>query len=169
MKFKSFIVNENIMDGALSFIKNLSFNKVKKILKQEFDKFVDIVKKSGREDEALAIINKYFKTRYHSFDEIQKQKIRESDEIVNEDLAHWWDVVKTEAFPTLAFYPALTVWLEIDKLFNDQQMDMRKTIAYASLWILLVSGKYVGGWMKWKKQNPDEYKDERKQGKGGII
>jgi len=169
MKFQNFIVNENIMDKSLSIIKRLSFNKVKSFLKGEFDKFVDLVRSTGREEEALSILNKYFKTRYHSFDEVQKQQIKESDEMINEDLAHWWDVIKTEAFPTLSFYPALTVWLEIDKLFNNQTMDTKKTIAYASLWFLLVSGKYVGGWMKWKKQNPDEYTDERKQGKGGII
>jgi len=169
MKFQSFVVNENMMEKSLSFIKRLSFNKVKSFLKGEFDKFVEMIKTTGREEEALSIMNKFFGTRYRSFEEIQKQKIHESDEMVNEDLAHWWDVVKSEAFPTLAFYPALTVWLEIDKLFNDKDMDMKKTIVYASLWMLLVSGKYVNGWMKWKKQNPDEYTDERKQGKGGVI
>lgn len=169
MKFKTFVVNENMMDKAKSLIKRLSFKKAKTFLQSEFKTFSKAVKDNDLEEEILSLINKFFKTKYRSLDEIEKQKIRESDELVNEDLAHWWDVVRTEAFPTLAFYPALTIWLEIDKLFNDKDMDMKKTVAYASLWILLVSGKYVNGWMKWKKQNPEEYKDERSQGKGGIV
>jgi hypothetical protein len=156
MKFQQFVMNENILDKSLSIINRLPFNKVKKFLKGEFDKFVEIMKTTGKEKEALSIFNKFFGTRYHSFEEIQKQHVNESDDMINEDLAHWWETVKSEAFPTLAFYPALTVWLEIDKLFNDQPMDIKKTVVYASLWMLLVSGKYVNGWLKWKKQNPDE-------------
>lgn len=169
MKFQTFVVNENMMDKAKSLIKKLPFKKVKTFLHGEFEKFSQAVQDADLEGQVLPVINKYFGTRYRSLDEIGKQKIRESDEMVNEDLAHWWDVVKTEAFPTLAFYPALTIWLEIDKLFNDKDMDMKKTVVYASLWILLVSGKYVKGWMKWKKQNPDEYNTERAMGKGGIV
>lgn len=169
MKFEQFIINENMVDVAKNFLKRLDFRKTKDFLKGEFDKFVDSAVSGGIEGEVVTLINKSFDTRYRNLSQLQRERLRESDEMVNEDLGHWWEVVKTEAFPTLAFYPALTVWLEIDKLFKGQDMDMTRTVVYALFWILLISGKYVKGWMNWKKQNPDEYSSERAQGKGGIV
>ena len=89
--------------------------------------------------------------------------------IISEDMKHWWELVKTEAFPTLAFYPALQVWLEIDKYIKGSDYNTKVMMFYASLWLVLVSGKYIAGWMKWKKEKPDEYELERSMGKGGLI
>jgi len=169
MKFDNYLLNENMVDSAKLLLKRMDIRKTKSYLQQEFSGFVDQVITLGLEDEVLTLINKGFGTKYRTMKEIQKQKIRESDESLNEDIGHWWDVVKSEAFPTLAFYPALSVWLEIDKLFKDQDMDMKKTIVYSLFWVLLVSGKYVKGWMMWKKQNPDEYNMEKSNGKGGLV
>jgi hypothetical protein len=93
----------------------------------------------------------------------------ESVEYLQEDLKHWWDLVKQEAFPTLAFYPALTVWCEIDKIIKGQPYSMKIVACYASLWLVLMSGKYVAGWLKWKREKPDEYEAERLRGEGGIV
>jgi len=169
MKFGTFILNENMIDKSKSFLKKMDFSKSKNFLKNEFDKFVHASISSGIEEQVISLINKAFGTHFRNLNQLKKERLKESDELINEDLAHWWDVVKTEAFPTLAFYPALTVWLEIDKLFKMQDMDITKTIVYSLFWILLISGKYVKGWSQWKKQNPDEYNAERLQGKGGII
>lgn len=169
MKFNQYLLNENMVDVAKNFIKRLDFRKTKKFLHDEYELFVKSASAAGIEKEVLSLINARFGTRYKSLEQIGRATLRESDESLNEDLAHWWSVVKTEAFPTLAFYPALTVWLEIDKLFKGQDMDMTKTIVYALFWALLVSGKYVKGWMDWKKQNPEEHAYERAKGKGGIV
>ncbi len=155
MKFEKFIINENLMDKTKSLLQRLDITKTLKFLKSEFDVFVDEVRNAGIEDEVVSLINKYFGTRYRSLSQIERQTIRESKEVLNEDLAHWWEVVKSEAFPTLAFYPALTIWLDIDKLFAGQDINIKKTVIYASMWILLVSGKYLNGWLKWKKQNQE--------------
>lgn len=156
-----------MVDKALGLLKRLDFNKSKKFLKGEFDKFVETIQTAGLEKEAISIINKGFDTRYKSLEQIKRERLRESS--LNEDLAHWWELVKTEAFPTLAFYPALTVWLELDNLLRGQDVNMKVVIVYSLFWVLLVSGKYIKGWNKWKQQNPDEYNAERAQGKGGIV
>jgi hypothetical protein len=174
MRFENHILNENLIDMTKKTLKRMSFSQMKKFLQKEFDTFVETVQEAGLEKQVVPIINKHFDTRYRSLDDIRRQKLRENKEpfapeMVNEDLAHWWETVKSEAFPTLAFYPALTVWLELDKLFQGQDIDMKKTIVYSLFWILLVSGKYVKGWLDWKKQNPEEHATERAQGKGGIV
>ena len=168
MRLKSYVLNENMVDKAKGFLKRMSWKQATKFLKNEFDTFVEAVQEAGLEREVVSIVNKGFDTRYRTIDQIHKMKLRES-EMVTEDIAHFWDVVKTEAFPTLAFYPALSIWLEIDKLFQGQDMDMKKTTVYALFWILLVSGKYVKGWMTWKRDNPEQHAAERAVGKGGII
>ena len=167
MKFNNFLLNENMIDKTLSLLKRLDFRKSKKFLKNEFDKFVFAVETAGLEPEVISIINKGFDTRYRSLEQIKRERLRESE--LNEDIAHWWELVKTEAFPTLAFYPALTVWLELDNLLRGEDLNMRVVIVYSLFWVLLVSGKYVKGWNLWKKQNPEEYNAERAQGKGGIV
>ena len=163
------MLNENMIDKTMSLLKRMDFKKTKKFLEREFDKFVEAVQITGLEPEVVTIINKGFNTRYKSMRDIQRLKLRESDEGLNEDAAHWWKVVQTELFPTLAFYPALSVWLELDKLFQGQDMDLKKVIIYSLFWVLLVSGKYVKGWMEWKKQNPEEHAAERAVGKGGLF
>ncbi len=88
---------------------------------------------------------------------------------INEDARHWWELIKQEAFPTLAFYPALQIWLEMDKYIKGDSFDTKVMMFYAALWLTLVSGKYITGWMKWKKEKPDEYSKERSMGKGGLV
>jgi len=169
MKFDNYLLNENMVDTAMNLLKRLDFKKSKNFLKDEFDKFVYAALAGDVEEEVVALINKSFGTKYRNLTQIKKERLRESDEVVNEDIAHWWEVVKSEAFPSLSFYPALTVWMELDKLFQGQDMDMKKTVVYALFWILMISGKYIKGWMLWKKQNPDEYNAEKAVGKGGIV
>jgi hypothetical protein len=168
MKFNNYIINENLVDSAVTLLKRLDFRKTASFLKQEFTDLVDAAQTAGIEPEVVSLINKSFGTRYRSLEQIKREKLRESEDI-SESAKHWWDLVKTEAFPTLAFYPALSIWLEIDQLFKGQDMNIKKTVIYALFWVLLVSGKYIKGWMDWKKQNPEEHAAEKAEGKGGII
>jgi hypothetical protein len=167
MRFDTYILNENMVDKAKRILSRLDFKKSRKFLQDEFDKFVATASASGIEDEVVSMINKAFGTRYRNLDQMKRERLRESE--LNEDIAHFWELFKGEAFPTLSFYPALTVWLELDKLFTGQDIDITKTIVYALFWLLLVSGKYAKGWATWKKQNPEQYNAERLLGKGGFI
>lgn len=162
MRFENYINESSFIENTMNKLKTKS-GSIEIFLKDQFSKLSNKLKEEGQEDAALKLINKAFKTNYKSLDEISKGKVqplKEGTEYLNEDIAHWWDVVKAEAFPTLAFYPALTVWLEIDKLIKGNSADMRTIIVYSVFWILLISGKYIKGWHKWKKENPEEYKKE---------
>jgi len=88
---------------------------------------------------------------------------------INEDAAHLWKLIKTEAFPTMSFYPALQVWLELDKVLKGTEYSGKVIGFYASFWLILISGKHIAQWMKWKKENPEQYKKEREEGNGGIL
>jgi len=88
---------------------------------------------------------------------------------INEDVAHLWALIKTEAFPTLAFYPALQCWLELDKALKGTAYSGKVIGFYAAFWLLLMSGKHIAQWNKWRKENPGEYAKERKSGKGGLL
>lgn len=97
------------------------------------------------------------------------RKKNESIDTLDEDAKHWWELVKQEAFPTLAFYPALQVWLEFDKMLKGTQYSGKVIAFYAAFWLLLVSGKYVKGWLDWKKDNPEQHAKEVEMGGGGLI
>lgn len=171
MRLHNFLNESTVFTNTLNKLKGMTYKKLESFLKDQFAEFVSAVQSSGLEREVVTIINNGFDTRYKDFNDIKRQrvpKLRE-DKDLNESLSHWWDTVKSEGFPTLAFYPALQVWLEIDKYLRGQGLDIRLISIYSAFWLLLVSGKYVKGWMHWKKQNPEEYEKERAEGKGGII
>jgi hypothetical protein len=97
------------------------------------------------------------------------RKKNESIDTLDEDAKHWWELVKQEAFPTLAFYPALQIWLELDKMLKGTEYSGKIISFYAAFWLLLVSGKYVKGWLDWKKDNPEQHAKEVEMGGGGLI
>lgn len=165
MKFYKYISEDitlsegTLFQKLLKKIGNKSTNIAKKIFKDNWTKLANIIKNQGKEKRALQIINKAFNTNFSSLDQITKSKIQESNNI-NEDFAHFWDFLKDQAFPTLSFYPALTAWLELDKLLSGGDFSLTKTLVYATFWLLLVSGKFVKSWKRWKQQNPEEWEKE---------
>jgi hypothetical protein len=175
MKFEEYLadqqeINEGIVSSALSKLKSKSVGAVKTIFKKSFDKLANLIKDKGLEKDALRIINRHMGSRFRTLDQIGKTRIVEGTKL-DEDIAHWWATLKSEAFPTLAFYPALSVWLEMDKLFGAAGAgpDWTKVGVYALMFVLLVSGKYLKQWSKWSKTNPDEKDKEaetRKKLKG---
>lgn len=170
MRLERYLTEGNDIIDLLGKLKHFNIRQLEDFLKKQFKEFMDMVP-SGIETPIVSIINKAFGTRYKYLQDMINDKIpplRESTTL-NEDLAHWWDVVKTELFPTLSFYPALTAWLEIDKLLRGQDINIRVLVIYSMFWLLLISGKYIKGWHDWKRQNPDEYEKEKAQGKGGLI
>ena len=166
MRLKQYI-NESAAKGGVQkyFDKLLKMppNKAEKVMKDSWTEFSNLLKVRVLEDDAIKIINKHFKTRYTSLDQIDKGKISSlpSIKIVNEDIKHYWDFIKGEAFPTLSFYPALSCWLELDKLLRASgDFDGMKFSIYAVFWAVLVSGKFIALWKKWKKENPKQFKKE---------
>jgi len=153
------LLNENAFIDALAKIKSKPSKAIEKLLKKNWNDFANLVKEKVLEDDALDIINKRLGTHYTSLSKISLAKIMENTEL-NEDFAHYWELMKQEAFPVLAFYPALQVWLELDKMLKTNSIgsnSIKVMLVYSAIWLFLVSGKYIKSWNKWRKENPEEY------------
>ena len=162
MRLKKYIINEmsipswitRLFGKAKEEMKRMTFQQFKNKCEDAFDRVIADIDPQNLDD--------FLKK--HGFD---SRKLGES--VINEDAKHWWELIKTEAFPTLAFYPALQVWLEFDKMLKGTQYSGTVIAFYATFWLLLISGKYIKGWMEWKKTNPAEYSKEKESGGGGLI
>lgn len=183
----------NMVDKVKKELHNLSFSEFEKKCAEAFykiandkdlknneknwDEFWQMAVENGIKNDPM--LDKFMKMNKKDTDFISTERGKRSvsamdkyfgiHENINEDAKHWWDLVKTEAFPTLAFYPALQVWLELDKVLKGTEYSGKVIAFYAAFWLVLMSGKYVAGWMKWKKENPEEYGKERAVGKGGLV
>lgn len=155
-----------IFDDIIRNIKKLTHKKAEELFLKHWKQFKEYLKKQKIEKDALRIINKNLNTNFSSIDAVPLSSISimKNEETINEDLKHFWIWVKDHAFPTLSFYPALTVWLQLDKLLTGSgDFSLRLTILYSVFWLLLISGKFVGEWKKWKKENPEEFEKEGKK------
>jgi len=150
----------------LNRLKNKPPNKVKTILKKSWMDLSNVLKDNDLESDAINIINKHLQTKYTSLNQINKADVKKMptkyvyEDIVNEDFKHYWQLIKDEGFPVLAFYPGLSVWMELDKLLSGGDFNLAKTGVYAAFWLVLVSGKFLKGWEKWKKEKPEEFEKE---------
>lgn len=170
-----------IFNRLLQKVKSLSKNRFKDIINSSWIDFVDLIKEKNVERKVLRIFNKHFGTHYTSLDSISEIELKDSSieaEVVTEGFSQWWNSVKSEGFPVLAFYPALNCWLEIDKIFKGTDIDMLKLTVYGTLWVLLVSGKYLLAKnkkeekkveevfvykRKFNEDNPDSWSHKRKR------
>lgn len=163
MRLEQYMINESIsmpswMKGLLLKIKDemsrMTFSSLEKKCKESYD----IISKEIESNNMKKIEN--LSNKSFTFT---------TESTVNEDLRHWWDLVKTEAFPTLAFYPALQVWIELDKYLKGTPYSGKVIGFYAALWVVLMTGKHISGWMKWRKENPEQYQAERESGGGRLF
>jgi hypothetical protein len=171
MRFQNYI-NESAAKGGLQKyfkeLKKMPAKKVEQTLKNSWKDLSNILKDRLLEDDAVKIINKHLKTNYKRLKEIDTAKIAKiptkkvyEELMLNEDFAHFWQRVKDEAFPALSFYPALTAWLEIDKLLSGTgDFSGYKFGVYALFWVILISSKFLKDWKKWTKENPEEFETE---------
>ena len=155
------ILIENIIMKNLKKLFNKPAKKVMMIFQDSFRKFIKIIRQNDVESEVLKILNKHAGKNYKSLEQILKSKPLTESEELNEDWSHFWDTIKSEAFPALSFYPALTAWLEIDKLIKGSDASIKAIVIYAIIWLFLISGKFIKQFYKWKKENPEEYMKER--------
>jgi len=184
MRFDKYLqenINENFIIDTIKKIKNKSSVSVLKLFQKSFMKFVKTIE--GEEysnivPEIIKIINNKLGTNIKNLKDLSKlskskPQVSESEEMLSEDWKHFWGSIKAEAFPALSFYPALSVWFEIDKLVRNipgNEANFKIIAAYSVLWLLLISGKFVKEFKKWKKNNPEEYYAERpnKERKGAV-
>ena len=171
MRFENYInedlLVENIIMKSLRKLFSKPSKKVMMIFQNSFKKFIKWANQESLDVQILKILNQQAMKNYDSLEKILKERPIVEGEM-NEDWAHFWDTIKGEAFPSLSFYPALQIWLEIDKLIKGSDASTKTMIVYAIIWFLLVSGKFVKHFYKWKKENPEEYNTER-QGRKGLM
>lgn len=142
--------------------------KAQKTMKDSWIETAKVLKKYGKEDEFLMLVNKHFAAKFKNIDQITKGKIITegfvSEENINEDFRHFWDLSKVNFWPAFSFYPALNVWMEIDKLIKGEGANFKIILAYSLFFILLITGKHVISWSQWKRDNPEEFEQEGKPG-----
>jgi hypothetical protein len=104
-------------------------------------------------------------------EEIGRHNIQENVEL-NEDFKHYWNWFKDQTWPALTIFPTLQIWFEIDSLLDGAgitDLNFKKIVIYGLLWIVLVTGKHIKMWRKWKKDRPEEYEEEGKPGPFSIA
>ena len=161
MRFQKYL-NESLVDNLIKPIKKFTAEKAKKFLKQKWNELQKIIKDQGIEADFLKIINKNLKTNYKSLDQINNETLSES--YLTEDFTHFWNYFKDNTFPALSFYPALTIWLELDKIFDGGSINLQKIGVYGVFFITLLAGSHLKNWYQWKKKNPEEFKEEGEPG-----
>lgn len=154
----SYLAESNKIEGIFKKLWRMPYKQAETLMKKSFKTFSSIIKKQGKEEEVLHLINKYFTSNFRNLDDVLRLKVQE--ETINEDLKHFWDMAKIELWPTLSFWPALQVWLQIDKLIQGEGANFKIIAAYSLFFIFLTTGKHVMAWRQWKKDNPKEFKKE---------
>lgn len=162
------VLIENIIINNLKKLFSKPAKKVMMTFQDSFRKFIKIVRQNGVEDDVLKILNKHAGKSYKNLEQILKLKPL-TEEKLNEDWEHFWNTIKSEAFPSLSFYPALQIWLEIDKLIKGSDASIKVIAVYSIIWLLLVSGKFVKHFYKWKKEHPEEYAAEHPNKRKGLM
>ena len=168
MRLQKYLVNEmnlpswiiNAFNRVKKELSRMSFEQLNKKCERAFNDILNII-----DPDELSALLKKLDIDEHTF----RNKLFKENITLDEDAKHWWDLVKGELFPTLSFWPALQVWLEIDKMIKGTEYSGNIIGFYAAFWLVLISGKYVKGWKDWKKSNPEMYSKERAVGGGGII
>lgn len=124
------------------------FKKSHKFYRKELEKAItDVskaVKATGKEKEMVGIINKRSGLRINSLTDLKQHTrlIESKKKNVNEGFGEWWKEASSNAYGALAFYPLLTMFLELDKVIKGlPDASLRTTIIYLLIWVLIISGK----------------------------
>lgn len=124
------------------------FKKPHKFFKKELVKAISDVSKatkaSGVDKKMVDIINRYSGLKLNSITDLRKhvKLIEARKPHVNEGFGEWWKEASSNAYNALAFYPLLTMFLELDKVIKGlPDASLRVTIIYLLIWVLIISGK----------------------------
>jgi hypothetical protein len=143
-------INEDI-----SFIKDLvnklgrmPWDSAKRFIKQKAQEFVTYLKTRSDVDneKVLNMLNTRMGTHFSNMNSIFAKSIVENTNKCDEGLANWWKEASTNMYGALAFYPLLTVFLELDKIVKGTEgASVKVAMVYFVIWLLIVSGKVISG------------------------
>ena len=139
----------------LKMTKGLAKMPIQKIIKSirtGWEEFAQSIMASGKEDEALTIINKKFNTNYKTLNQINKLKmIKEDKEFLKEDFKHYVMSLKDTVYTSSLVMGMLEIWLQLSKLLDNGTPNYKRLAFFGILWLILASSKYYGELKAWKK------------------
>lgn len=152
--------------SLLGMLRNKTARAFQQTCKEHWKRLAGILEAHQLEKDALQIINRRLNSNFRSLDQVTKADVAAMSEgLLLEDFSHWWETMKSQAFPSATIFAALQICFELEKLLSKStEANLEKMIIYGAIWAFLVSGHYIKSWMKWKKENPEEYHKE-KEGK----
>jgi len=172
MEFNYYITNVDRQLNEIAMMKyfkdllRMADNKIKKVLKQSFDKFYKLLQDYDLEKQFLDIYNRQFpEKKIKSLKRLAVLK----EGIIYEDFKNFLRFWKSETYPALAIFPTLQIWFQIDKLLDGagiKDLDWKKIAIYATMWVIIVGGQHIILHKKWKKENPEQWEEE---GRPGIF
>ena len=135
----------------LSFLKRTItqiFKKTARDFKRELinqiDKASEILGAAGKEAAVVRVLNRHSEVRINRLSDLKKKlmTVREEKRIEEGALGDWWKEAKGNAYNALAFYPILTMFLELDKVIEGVEgADIRTVLVYLLIWVVVISGK----------------------------
>lgn len=134
----------NFIKSVVSKLGKMPWDAAKKFLKQKAQEFVAFIKDDPYIDDAnvLRIINTRFGTTFSSTSSVFAKALVENTNRVDEGLKEWWKEASGNLYNSLAFFPILTVFLELDKIIKgSSDASIRTAMIYFIIWILVITGK----------------------------
>lgn len=165
-KLQNYLLESSLKDiftRLAEKIRSLGTSNAERIMKKNFNIFCDKYSGTEHEKRILQSVNRVLGSNWTSLEQIRQAKVP-GKEYIKEDLAHYWKEIREQGLPALLFYPALQVFMEVDKIIRGLPFNETVITFYSTLWITLVSLSYVSKWKKWKKESPEEFEKEGSKG-----
>lgn len=148
-KFKNYINNDTMITESkiwdyIKDLKNKSDNQIQKLLKSSWKKLYDMIKKEGKEEEALDIINRSFKTRFNSLNQLKESKLEEalSADPEKTGFFNWLKSIGFQGLMTSSIFTGLQIWFAFDSLLDGNMPDMKRVLIYGFLFLLFSTKLY---------------------------
>ena len=141
------ILNESRIFNLLKDFANKTDQQIKSVLKDAWQKLFTMIKKEGKEKEALDIINKSLKTRYTKLEQFNKvNELSASPE--KKGFMNWLKSLIFQGTIGAGIFTSLQIFFSLDALLDGNIPDMKRVLVYGFLWVLLATQIY----RDWRKQ-----------------
>ena len=142
--------SKSLLINTFTKLAKLPLNKLKTVLKSGWSKLKKEFIDNGKEEEALAIINKGLKKNYKTLDQIDKN-VNENEAQLNEDFAHYFESLKNSIYVSTLVMSMLEIWIQLSKLIEGDTPNYKRLVIFGVGWLFFATLKYLESWRKWKK------------------
>jgi len=136
-------INESRIFNILRDFANKTDQQIKSTLKDAWQKLLSLIKKEGKEKEALEIINKALKTRYTRLEQFNKVNETTADP-EKKGFVNWLKSIIFQGTIGASIFTSLQVFFALDTILTGEagSGDIKRLLVYAFLWTLLASKTY---------------------------